>query len=258
MQAGYDAMVTGFRAFRDTIDMPACFSSDEVGILRDVIDNDYPELFYFTRYNKDNNNIHITENEKGNTRLLVEYNISQHYVKQILHKYDKLAAKVIKRNIGRSDLETVANLHNYVAENCSYDYTEYKDKDKLAFQKNHCVLGWLFGNTVCEGFSKSFLYLLDRAGIPALVVDGSTVAPGEKIDHSWNMVGLRNGSELRYYFIDVTWNSLGKNKPAKWDYFLRSDQEMFQMKHFPRKDYKLPEANHSIRLDRAARRITIN
>lgn len=245
MQKGYDILVDGIRHFKKDILLPSNISDKDISDLHWAIDNDYPEFFYIKDF----------YTYSGLSKATIVYDISQQQAATILREYEKVADKLIKRCIGKSDLETAIFLHDYLAEHISYDKNEGEHSHKLSYQKNHNILGFSAHETVCEGFSKLYLYLLDRANIPALVVAGNTTAPGRKIDHAWNMVGLKNGSAVHYYYVDVTWDSNGCGKPAKWDYFLLSEYDMFKKNHFPSKKYPLPKAEHSMPLNRSAKRV---
>lgn len=245
MQKAYDMLVDGIRNHQSEIIFPSNISNKDISNVHQAVDNDFPEFFYikdFYTYSND-------------SKATINYAISQQYAAGILRVYEKVADKLIKRCRGKSDLETAIYLHDYVAEKCSYDHTKYKNTNLLAYKKNHNILGLPANQTVCEGFSKLYLYLLDRANIPALVVVGNTTAPGRKIDHAWNMVGLKHGFAIHYYYVDVTWDSNGRGKPAKWDYFLLSEYDMFKKNHFPCKKFPLPKAEHSMPLNRSAKHV---
>lgn len=247
LQKAYDILVNGVRNFQSEIIFPPDISDRDISNLHWAIDNDYPEFFYIK-------NVYTYRNV---SKAKIEYYVSQKNGEKILHGMEAVAAKLLNRCKGKSDFETAVFLHDYLAEHISYDKNQGNHSYKLSYQKNHNILGLTFHETVCEGFSKLYLYLLDRANIPALVVVGNTTAPGEKIDHAWNMVGLKNGSQIKYYYVDVTWNSNGCGNPSKWDYFLLSEYDMFKKNHFPCKKYPLPKAEQSMPLNRSAKCISM-
>lgn len=56
---------------------------------------------------------------------------------------------------------------------------------------------------VCEGYAKSFKYILDALNIPCILVSGTgTNSNGETESHMWNYVQL-NG---QWYGVDLTWD----------------------------------------------------
>ena|GEM_PF-3675182 len=240
VQKAYDIMADGICNFQSEIFLPQNISKNDISNIQWAIFYDYPEFFYLKR-------IYTYSNS---SKIKIEYHISQKGAVRILSKLETIAEKLIKRCKGKSDLETAAFLHDYLAEHISYDNNHPEQSDKLVYQKDHNILGFAFRETVCEGFSKLYLYLLDRANIPALVVVGNTTSPGTQVSHAWNMLGLKNGSQVNYYYVDVTWDSKGRGEKCIWDYFLLSEYDMFKKNHFPSKKYPLPKSESSFPLNR--------
>ena len=101
---------------------------------------------------------------------------------------------------------------------------------------------------VCEGYAKSFKYLMDELGIPCIIVTGeSKNSKGNIEKHAWNYVQI----DQRWYAVDVTWDDPiirgGRtNNKIKYRYFLKGE-ETFKVDHFPKnrftengKEFKLP------------------
>lgn len=84
--------------------------------------------------------------------------------------------------------------------------------------------GLVNGAAVCNGFSRSFQYLCQRAGIPCYFIEGTSI---RGIPHSWNMVLL----DGEWYYVDVTWDASSYPR-CYHDYFLLSLKEM-EREHFP-------------------------
>ena len=91
------------------------------------------------------------------------------------------------------------------------------------------------GKCVCEGYAKSFKYLLDGLGIDSLFVMGKgNDGNGNSENHAWNYVSLDN----RWYAVDVTWDDpiiIGNGtigKETKYKYFLKGKKTMGK-DHFP-------------------------
>ena len=66
------------------------------------------------------------------------------------------------------------------------------------------VYGALVDNkVVCEGYAKSYKYILDSLGIDCILISGkATNSSGETEDHMWNYIKLDNS----WYGVDVTWD----------------------------------------------------
>lgn len=62
------------------------------------------------------------------------------------------------------------------------------------------------GKAVCEGYSKAFKLLCDRAGIPCVIVTGTAITSmtgPQGQNHMWNYVQMEDG---KWYAVDATWD----------------------------------------------------
>lgn len=73
------------------------------------------------------------------------------------------------------------------------------DYDKNAKDNQSIISVFLGGATVCQGYAEATAYLLDRLGVPSMVVSGT--AANES--HAWNYVILDGEG----YIIDTTWGN---------------------------------------------------
>ena len=98
---------------------------------------------------------------------------------------------------GYSQYEQVREVHNWLINNIEYDVN-------LEAQEPYSIVGALTeGKAVCEGYARSFKYILDELNIPCVLVSGTgTNSNGETESHAWNYVQL-NGN---WYAVDVTWD----------------------------------------------------
>ncbi|MDO4975117.1 MAG: transglutaminase domain-containing protein, partial [Alphaproteobacteria bacterium] len=84
-------------------------------------------------------------------------------------------------------------------------------------------------NVVCEGYARTFKYLMDELEIPCVLVSGIAVdEDGKSERHAWNYVYLKND----WYAIDVTWDDpiiIGNGRVdsnIKYKYFLKGSNTM--------------------------------
>lgn len=65
------------------------------------------------------------------------------------------------------------------------------------------------GKAVCAGYARAYQYLLQKVGIPAWYVRGSSINPNtnQTETHGWNMVKL----DGQWYYSDVTWDDQREN-----------------------------------------------
>lgn len=244
-QKAYDILYEGINAHKATVAIPK-LSKASVKRVRFAIDYDYPEYFFVkpSVYYEYTNHIEYH----------IEYSMSQKKVNEILGTLNAIANRLlmkIKSNGLRNEVQVAAYLHDYLTDHISYT------KGDRSLTRNHNLIGALINHeTVCEGYSKLYLFLLDKAGIPAIYVVGKTVG-GSSSGHAWNIVKINDGSrDGNWYHVDVTWDSNGRNQKGDWNYFLLSDKQIQAKKHILNYDgWKLPSCTHEIDLDRSRRRV---
>lgn len=102
--------------------------------------------------------------------------------------------------------------HDYLITHCESD-----SDDPYA----NTIYGALVkGKALCEGYSKSFSYLCNKAGIENIIVTGETDTA-----HMWNMVKI----DGNWYHVDVTWDKpdgmIAEKYPdmVMYQYFLVTD-----------------------------------
>lgn len=147
---------------------------------------------------------------------------------EILNKVEQKKEEIIKDIKDDNNFSKILNVHNWLIDNIEYDKT-------MNNENNNNIYGALVENTVvCEGYAKSFKYLLDELEIPCVIVCGEGVNDkGEKEKHAWNEVYL-NGN---WYSVDVTWDDpliIGGGKLTKelrYKYFLIGKSEI-EKNHF--------------------------
>ena len=105
-------------------------------------------------------------------------------------------------------------------DNIKYDTTYSKPNTRNIYG------ALISGEVVCEGYAKSFKYLLDKLGIPCILVSGEAVnSEGKRENHMWNYVKI---NEI-WYAVDVTWddpiilNNGELNKENRYKYFCQGD-----------------------------------
>ncbi|MCL2054692.1 MAG: hypothetical protein FWG90_09725 [Oscillospiraceae bacterium] len=128
-----------------------------------------------------------------------------------MNRAAEVAADTIMAGVtgSMSDYDKLKYFHDYLIKNCISDIEDaYADT----------IYGTLVRKkALCEGYTKAFSYLCNRAGIENMIVYGRT-----DIDHMWNMVKL----DGNWYHIDVTWNSPGlQDYPdaVLYNYFMVTD-----------------------------------
>jgi len=81
---------------------------------------------------------------------------------------------------------------------------------------------------VCEGYARSYKYLMEKVGVPCVLVSGVAVnTEGQTESHAWNYVQIDNN----WYAVDVTWDDpviVGGGQVdnnSRYRYFLKGSKE---------------------------------
>ncbi len=224
--------------------IPKAFSA-----ARDAFLTDHPELFYIDFYKLTisvgrANGVYKAYIDSGREANLyvdngldslssVENAISALNAK-INEIVDYVNEKQASDKYSERDVYLAREVNKYIAENVTYDYAAYENKDdpnyKAAAYINTAYGALVEGKAVCGGFSTAYKTVMDRLGIPCITVNGYSNQKdqngnenGASVYHMWNYVWLatpendnrsieRDASGGRWYSIDVTWNNSAGNK----------------------------------------------
>lgn len=138
---------------------------------------------------------------------------------------ENVKRQIVEKLQAYSEYEKIKYLHNWLVDNLSYD-TSYTGRNI------HNVYGALKNTkVVCEGYARTFKYLLDGLGIPCVLVSGTaTNSNGETESHAWNYVQL----EEKWYAVDVTWDDPiltgggTLTNDLRYKYFLKGSEYFFE------------------------------
>lgn len=200
----------------------------------DAIKLDMPEIYYINvdhmclitkkieSYWKVDYELYI-ENQEGFSTL-PESLLTEEQINSASNQIKKVKLDILK-NTAKTDAAKVLVIHNWIIENIKYDETTTKDD-------NNNIYGALVKKeVVCEGYAKTFKYLLDEANIPCVIVCGTGIdKDGKEEKHAWNYVYL----DGKWYAVDVTWDDpiiIGNgalNDSHKYKYFLKGSEEFFK------------------------------
>ena len=116
-----------------------------------------------------------------------------------------------------SGYEQLKYIHDWLVENTTYSDTgaEYESEADGPI---------VYGQALCEGYSKAFMYLAQELGYPCICA----VGVANLQDHMWNMVRIGRS----WYNVDVTWDDPDNTDDTNFatelrhDYFLICDAEI--------------------------------
>ena len=112
-----------------------------------------------------------------------------------------------------SDVDKALLIHDRLALRCNYDHD-------LTYENKFDIYGALVGGlAVCEGYTKAYIYLLQKVGIK------SEICASDSMNHAWNIVYI---DDIPYH-VDVTWDDIiGLAGEVYHDNFLLSSQALYE------------------------------
>ena len=192
---------------------------------------DNPDVFYLSP-NKMYLNIETTTKGKkvtygvyinnGNeANYLIDEFSSKEQVNKAIQEIEK-ERNYILQNKRANTFDNINMVHDYLVDKIEYDST-------ISKANIYNIYGAMVnGEAVCEGYARSFKYLMDALNIPCtLVIGKGRNSEGKTENHAWNYVQLGN----KWYAVDATWDdpvsSTGwVSQSSKTRYFLKGSNDM--------------------------------
>lgn len=198
---------------------------------------DNPDVFYLSP-NKMYLNIETTTKGKNVTygvyvdngeqaNYLIDEFSSKEQVDNAISRIEQTRNQILQ-NRKNSTYDNIKMVHDYLVENIEYDTTVSK-------ANIYNIYGAMVnGEAVCEGYARSFKYLMNAFGIPCTLVRGKgTNSEGRTENHAWNYVQIGN----YWYAIDSTWDDPVSttgwvSQSSRYRYFLKGSNDMIK-DHIP-------------------------
>ena len=204
--ANIEAVKTDFKPVKK-------INKDKIGDIVEAVFNDHPELFWvYTNYSYK----YINEGE------VVQITLSYNSTSKNLDKSKELFNSKVDEIVNEASQYT----EDYYKEKYVHDklikMNKYDDNEKLNQSAYSAIVT---GKTVCAGYSRAFMYIMNKLGIRTYYITGDSNG-----DHSWNIVELEN----EYYNVDLTWDN---QKKISYRYFNVPDS-IFTKTHI-RKDLSI-------------------
>lgn len=194
---------------------------------------DNPDVFYLSP-NKMYLNIETTTKGKkvtyyvyinsGNEEnYLIDEFSSKEEVDLAMNQIEQVKNGILQ-NRQNNTYDNIKMVHDYLVENIEYDTS-------ISKSNIYNIYGAMInGEAVCEGYARSFKYLMDSLGIPCtLVIGKGTNSEGNPENHAWNYVQINN----QWYAIDTTWDDPVSitgwvSQNSKYRYFLKGSNDMIK------------------------------
>lgn len=193
----------------------------------DAYKEDHPEKFWL----KSSITFYTTDNC---TYVNLEYNMEQEELIKAKKNFSAAVNEIVENAADNtSDYELEIYIHDYIVNNCVYDFESAKNNDPNVASNAYDAYGVIVeGKAVCEGYARAFNLLCRKFNIDCVNISGTS----ESTEHMWNTVLLDNN----WYNVDVTWDDPDSKEEelSVFKYaFLNMSDDMFLLNHKPSKLY---------------------
>lgn len=156
------------------------------------------------------------------TYFIEEFKTKQD-VEEAIKEIEDVEKEILKNATG-TNYDKMLYVHDWIIGNTEYE-AEHGENTANIYG---CLVE---GKALCEGYARTFKYLLDKLNIPCILVSGDAVDENGKTErHAWNYVFINNN----WYAVDPTWDdpiiignsNLKNNKKYKYKYFLKGKELM--------------------------------
>ena len=174
--------------------------------------NDHPEVFWLKSY-------YEYENFDYETGIWLTYTMSGDKLVTAKKKFNTAVDTISKSVPYGTECEREEYIHNYIINNCDYD-EEAAESEEVQGNENDAYGVFVDGKAVCEGYSKAFQILCNKADIDCIQLMGIV----DSDNHVWNCVKI--GGD--WYQIDVTWDDVDDFIDDSHGYFNLTDSLMYE------------------------------
>ena len=189
---------------------------------------DHPELFYidltkitlYTKYTTIGSKTTYTVSlaPQNNKNYLSDSFSSESQVDNAINQIEQMRNSIVSR-VNGSNYNKALIVHDTLVDMLEYDQNDSNSN-------THNIYGaFVNRSVVCEGYAKSFKYIMDSLNIPCILVGGvATNNTSTTESHMWNYIQL----DGNWYGVDVTWDdpliiggSSKKSSRVRRDYFCK-------------------------------------
>ena len=174
--------------------------------------NDHPEVFWLKSY-------YEYENFDYETGIWLTYTMSGDKLVTAKKEFNTAVDTISQSVPYGTECEREEYIHNYIINNCDYD-EEAAESEGVQGNENDAYGVFVDGKAVCEGYSKAFQILCNKADIDCIQLMGIV----DSDNHVWNCVKI--GGD--WYQIDVTWDDVGDFIDDSHGYFNLTDSLMYE------------------------------
>ena len=174
--------------------------------------NDHPETFWLK-----GSSLFVPYGDTTSVKL--DYTVQNDKLIAAKKKFDTAVTSALKKLPSGNDFEREEYINNYIIDNCRYD-EEAAENNDVQGNENDAYGVFVDGKAVCEGYSKAFQILCNKADIDCIQLMGIV----DSDNHVWNCVKI--GGD--WYQIDVTWDDVDDFIYDSHEYFNLTDSLMYE------------------------------
>lgn len=207
----YDTIVLGLQQCQMAIRFNPIEENDIINIYSYLM-LDHPELYYVkTSYSYLINNFNqvIGVTPKYDERFDTVSRVNAGYA-EIDNEVNPIIEEALKRT---NKYAQIMYVYDALKQRFTYEITD----------DSYDIYGPLkTGSAVCEGYSETFSYILDRMKIQNILVGG--VIKNTNVSHRWNMLYL----DGKWYHFDITWDDNYNDETIEYSYFGLTTEDMLK------------------------------
>lgn len=213
-----DQIVGKLSKYENTIDIfDPLVTPENIFDVFNVIDKDYPELFYL---DIKNNAIEISM-LAIRKRIKVKFIYPIAIIKEYCNRIEKIKKSLQLSARNCSTLESkLKMIYTSIIRNICYNYTSISHLD-------YTIIGPLFNHSgICEGYAKTLKFFCDIVDVHCILVSGKALNLDNFSNegHAWNIITF---DDKIYSHVDATWDSIRFHKNTnELYYFLLSDTKI--------------------------------
>ncbi len=196
LQYVYDHLVTNCESAKPEIKINISGRNIDLnkdfGTIYNMFYSDYPEYFWVSGG-------WDAEFDGTTLTIMPAYTMTESTLSSAKSAYNSKVDELTK-GLSGSDYDKAKFLHDRLIDIVTYTSTS---NDQNAYG------ALVEGKAVCNGYTRAYQHLMNKVGIPAWYVRGTSNNPttNTPIGHAWNLVEL----DGQWYYTDVTWDDQGKN-----------------------------------------------
>lgn len=149
------------------------------------------------------------------TSIRISYKLSEEEARLQRDETNRATTEILSNIPLGDDYEKALYIHDEILKRCSYSTADRK----TANSAYGCLVK---GKAGCEGYSKAFMLLCEKAGLECITVTGKATSNGQSVYHMWNKVKISGA----WYNADVCWDDPQTENVLKYDYFLTADSDL--------------------------------